>query len=49
MGVSQVGTELQPDEIGKIVAFLESLTGEQPQVTYPILPEGVTTTPQPRP
>jgi len=49
MGVSQVGTELQPDEIEKIVAFLRSLTGEQPQVIYPILPESVATTPRPQP
>ena len=49
MGVSQVGTELQPDEIVKIVAFLRSLTGEQPRVIYPILPESVATTPRPQP
>lgn len=49
MGVSQVGTELQPDEITSIVAFLESLTGDQPQVVYPILPASVATTPRPQP
>jgi cytochrome c peroxidase len=49
MGVSQLGAELQPDQVVKIVAFLRSLTGEQPQVTYPILPESVVTTPRPQP
>ena len=36
-------------EVAKIVAFLSSLTGEQPQVTYPILPPSTATTPQPQP
>ncbi len=37
MGSSQLGEKLSDDEIGKIVAYLGSLTGEQPKVTYPIL------------
>lgn len=49
MGTSQIGAELKPDQVDKIVAFLESLTGDQPRVTYPILPESVATTPRPKP
>jgi cytochrome c peroxidase len=49
MGVSQLGTELKPDEVTSIVAFLGSLTGEQPKVVYPILPESGPTTPRPQP
>jgi cytochrome c peroxidase len=49
MGSSQLGTQLTPAEIDDIVAFLESLTGEQPRVTYPILPPSVATTPRPQP
>jgi len=49
MGVSQIGAELKPDQVDKIVAFLDSLTGDQPRVTYPILPESVATTPRPKP
>ena len=49
MGVSQLGTELKPEQVGKIVAFLKSLTGEQPRVVYPVLPESVATTPRPQP
>ena len=49
MGASQLGIELTDDEVGKITAFLHSLTGEQPQVTYPILPPSVATSPRPQP
>jgi cytochrome c peroxidase len=49
MGVSQLGANLTDDEIGKIVAFLESLTGEQPKVTVPILPPSGAATPRPQP
>ena len=49
MGDSQLGIQLTDDEVDKITAFLDSLTGEQPQVTYPILPPSVATTPQPQP
>ena len=38
MGESQLGLSLSPDEQSKLVAFLESLTGEFPQVPYPYLP-----------
>jgi cytochrome c peroxidase len=49
MGASQLGIQLTDDEVDKITAFLGSLTGEQPKVTYPILPPGVASTPRPEP
>ena len=49
MGTSQLGQTLSDDEVTKITAYLKSLTGEQPQVTYPILPPSTATTPQPQP
>jgi cytochrome c peroxidase len=49
MGASQLGIQLADDDVDKIEAFLVSLTGEQPKVTYPILPPGVATTPRPEP
>jgi cytochrome c peroxidase len=49
MGASQLGIHLTPEEVDKIAAFLGSLTGEQPQVTYPMLPPSVASTPQPQP
>jgi cytochrome c peroxidase len=49
MGVSQLGAQLSVDEIDRIASFLESLTGEQPIVTYPVLPPSVAATPQPEP
>ena len=47
MGTSQLGAELQPGDVTAIVAFLGSLTGEQPRVEYPILPPSTETTPKP--
>jgi cytochrome c peroxidase len=41
MGNAQLGAELSAEEADKIVAFLLTLTGEQPQVTYPVLPPNV--------
>ncbi len=49
MGTSQLGAQLTAEETGTIVAFLETLTGEQPIITYPILPPSVALTPQPEP
>lgn len=49
MGASQLGIHLTDDEVDKITAFLGSLTGEQPQLTYPILPPSAATTPRPAP
>ncbi len=47
MGTAQLGAELSDDEEGKIVALLQSLTGDQPQVVYPILPPSVGTSSRP--
>lgn len=47
MSNSQLGTELQPQEVKAIVAFLESLTGEMPEITYPVLPPETAATPRP--
>jgi cytochrome c peroxidase len=49
MGSSQLGVHLTAPEIDDIVAFLGSLTGEQPRIVYPILPPSVASTPQPKP
>jgi cytochrome c peroxidase len=38
MSESQTQTVLSAQDRGRIVAFLESLTGEFPQVPYPVLP-----------
>lgn len=48
MARAQLGVTLTPDERGKIVAFLGTLNGEQPQVTFPALPpsDGKTTRPE---
>ena len=47
MGTSQLGTELNDEEVTAITAFLHTLTGEQPEVTYPILPASTADTPRP--
>ncbi|WP_306736304.1 cytochrome-c peroxidase [Marimonas arenosa] len=47
MGESQLGEDLSDDEADKIVAFLGSLTGEVPEVTYPVLPAETAATPRP--
>jgi len=47
MGSAQLGAVLTPDEIGAITAFLETLTGNQPEVEYPILPPHTADTPLP--
>ena len=47
MGTAQLGTELTDQEAEAVVAFLKTLTGEQPQVTYPILPPQSDSTPLP--
>jgi len=49
MGSSQLGTQLVADEIERIVSFLQTLTGEQPKIVYPILPPSVASTPRPQP
>jgi cytochrome c peroxidase len=47
MAESQLGADLTDEEVESIVAFLDSLTGTVPEVTYPILPAETTTTPRP--
>jgi cytochrome c peroxidase len=49
MATDQLGKALNDEQVAKITAFLKSLTGEQPQVTYPIMPPSVATTPTPQP
>ncbi|WP_353153063.1 cytochrome-c peroxidase [Pollutimonas bauzanensis] len=48
MGSSQLGHELNSDDVKAITAFLHTLTGDQPQVTYPILPRSTSATPKPQ-
>lgn len=47
MATSQLGTELEAGEADAIVAFLETLTGQQPAISYPLLPPNAPTTPRP--
>lgn len=49
MGESQLGQKPSDAEIDKIVQFLKSLTGRQPEVVLPILPPRVAATPRPQP
>ena len=45
----QLGRSLTADENSKIVAFLKTLTGEQPNFKLPILPPSADNTPRPTP
>jgi cytochrome c peroxidase len=47
MGTAQLGMELDDQEVDRIVAFLGSLTGEMPEVSYPVLPAETLETPRP--
>jgi len=47
MAEYQLGMKLSEDETTKIVAFLKTLTGDQPQIVYPILPPSTEKTQQP--
>jgi cytochrome c peroxidase len=47
MAASQLGQSLSQTEVERIESFLQSLTGDQPQVTYPILPPSSVDTPRP--
>ena len=49
MGANQLGIQLTADDVDKITAFLDGLTGEQPKVIYPVLPPSVGATPRPQP
>lgn len=45
----QLGQKLTEKETKEMVAFLNSLTGEQPQISLPILPPSNKETPRPVP
>lgn len=47
MGTAQLGEALNEQEVDQIVAFLDSLTGKIPEVTYPVLPAETDATPRP--
>ncbi|MGX8009715.1 cytochrome-c peroxidase [Mesorhizobium sp. ORM8.1] len=47
MATTQLGQELAQIEIDRIVAYLHSVTGKPPEITYPILPTETRTTPRP--
>lgn len=49
MGRLQLGKKFTPDENAKIVAFLKTLTGDQPSFALPILPPSSDKTPRPTP
>ena len=48
MAKDQLGQTLSQDEIGAMVAFLGTLTGDQPKVQYPSLPPRTKDTPRPQ-
>ncbi len=47
MGSAQLGEELTDADSEAIVAFLHSLTGAMPEITYPVLPAETKDTPRP--
>lgn len=49
MGRLQLGRTFTDEENAKIVAFLKTLTGDQPEFAMPVLPASVDTTPRPNP
>jgi cytochrome c peroxidase len=49
MGRLQLGRNFTKDENAKIVAFLKTLTGKQPEFVIPILPPSTKETPKPKP
>ncbi|QCO16349.1 cytochrome-c peroxidase [Azospirillum brasilense] len=49
MGRIQLGKKFSTDENAKIVAFLKTLTGDQPSFALPILPPSTDKTPKPHP
>jgi cytochrome c peroxidase len=49
MGKVQLGRTFSADENAKIVAFLKTLTGEQPRVVLPVLPASTERSPRPQP
>ena len=49
MGRLQLGKKFTPQENAEIVAFLKTLTGDQPDFRLPILPPSSDKTPRPKP
>lgn len=49
MGQIQLGKKFTDEETAKIVAFLKTLTGDQPNFALPILPPSTDKTPRPEP
>jgi cytochrome c peroxidase len=49
MGKLQLGKTFTPEENANIVAFLHTLTGDQPEFLLPILPASTDETPPPKP
>jgi len=47
MAESQLGADLAEEEIDAVVAFLDALTGDVPEVTLPLLPAETAETPRP--
>ncbi len=47
MGSAQLGAKLTDQEVDDIVAFLDTLTGELPDIPYPVLPVRTAATPLP--
>ncbi|MQQ09037.1 c-type cytochrome [Epibacterium sp. SM1979] len=47
MAESQLGEEISDETADQLVAFLGALTGELPEVTYPVLPAETRATPRP--
>ncbi len=47
MAEYQLGLKLTDSETSKIVAFLRTLTGDQPSIIFPTLPPSTQTTPEP--
>ena len=47
MGEYQLGIPVSDAEAEKIIAFLQALTGKQPEIIYPLLPPSVVETPRP--
>ncbi|WP_224959190.1 cytochrome-c peroxidase [Geomonas subterranea] len=48
MGSAQLGVKLKDSEVADTVAFLRTLTGRQPKLSYPLLPPGSDETPHPQ-
>lgn len=47
MGTAQLGMPLSENQTEAVAAFLKTLTGEQPQIEYPVLPSHTSETPKP--